>query len=285
MSIQPFDPILYKDRQRRLWDSVATGWEKWWPVQEEMLQCVSDRLVELAGILPGYLVLDVGTGIGEPAISAGRRVGSGGYVVATDQSTQMLAVAQKRADALGLENLEFREMDAERINFPDGSFDSILSRFSLMFLPALFSFLAKTRRMLAPGGKFAASVWGAASKVPMASMAFDLAREMFHLPPPPSEAPSLFGLAGGVLEHALSHSGFTDVHAEELTCTLKLPSAETLVQFLRDVNVPLVAMLGNLSTEQQAEYWQSLAIAAQAYTAPDGSIHLPNTVICAVGRR
>jgi len=284
MSIQSFDPNLYKDRQRRLWDSVADGWEKWWPAQEEMLQCVSDRLVDLAGILPGHLVLDVGTGIGEPAITAGRRVGPAGYVVATDQSRQMLAVAQKRADTYGLENLEFREMDAERIKFPDGSFDSILSRFSLMFLPALFSFLTKTRRMLAPGGRFAASVWGVASKVPMASLAFDLAREMFHLPPPPAEAPSLFGLAGGALERALSHSGFTDVHAEEMTCTLKLSSAETLVQFLRDVNVPLVAMLENQSAGQQAEYWQALATAAQAYTAQDGSINLPNTVICAVGR-
>ncbi len=284
MSIQSFDPSLYKDRQRRLWDSVAVGWEKWWPVQEEMLQCVSDRLVELAGILPGHLVLDVGTGIGEPAITAGRRVGPVGYVVATDQSPQMLAVAQKRADILGLENLEFREMDAERINFPDGSFDSILSRFSLMFLPALFNFLTKTRQMLAPGGKFATSVWGVASKVPMASLAFDLAREMFHLPSPPAEAPSLFGLAGGVLERALSHSGFTDVHAEEMTCTLKLSSAEALVQFLRDVNVPLVAMLENQSVGQQAEYWQALATATQAYAAPDGSINLPNTVICAVGR-
>jgi enediyne biosynthesis protein CalE5 len=285
MDIRPFDPIQYKDRQRQLWDSVAVGWETWWPVQEEMLQCVSDRLLDMAGILQGHLILDVGTGIGEPAITAGRRAGSAGYVVATDQSPQMLAIAQKRADALGLKNLEFRVMDAERIDFPEGSFDSILSRFSLMFLPGLFTFLAKIRRMLAPGGKFAASVWGTAPQVPMASIAFDLAREMFHVPPPPAEAPSLFCLAGGILERALSHSGFTDVHAEELTCTLMLPSAKALVQFLRDVNVPLVSMLANQTDEQQAGYWHALETAAQTYATTDGSIQLPNAVICVVGQR
>src|SRR5438093_7500299 len=121
MSTQAFDPIQYKAGQRQLWDTVASGWKKWWPTQEQAAQPVSDRLVELAEIRPGYQVLDVGTGIGEPALTAAQHVGAAGHVVATDQAPQMLVIAQEHAVALGVQNVEFREMDAEALDFPDRS--------------------------------------------------------------------------------------------------------------------------------------------------------------------
>ena len=130
MSTQAFDPIQYKAGQRQLWDTVAPGWKKWWTTQEQAAQPVSDRLVALAEIRPGQRVLDVGTGIGEPALTAAHRVGTAGHVVATDQAPQMLAIAQERALVLGVQNVEFRDMDAEALDFPDGSFDAILSRFA-----------------------------------------------------------------------------------------------------------------------------------------------------------
>lgn len=285
MSTQSFDPVQYKAGQRQLWDKVAAGWKRWWPTQERAVQHVSDRLVDLAEIRPGYRVLDIGTGIGEPAITAARRVGPAGYVLATDQAPQMLAIAQERATALGLQNLEFREMDAEAIDFPESSFDAILARFSLMFLPDLAAALARIRRMLVPNGKFATAVWDVAPKVPFASLAFDLAQRMFQLPPPPAGTPSVFGLAEGILEKALAQASFADVHAKALTCTWELPSAVAFTQFVWDVNAPLVGMLANQPAEGQAEYWQALAAAVQEYATADGSVRIPGTAICVVGQR
>jgi ubiquinone/menaquinone biosynthesis C-methylase UbiE len=166
MSTPSFDPGQYKAGQRQLWDTVASGWKKWWPTQEQAAQPVSDRLVELAEIRSGHRVLDVGTGIGEPALTAAQRVGAAGHVVATDQALQMLAVGQERALALGVQNVEFRDMDAEALDFPGRGFDAILSRFSLMFLPDLATALARIWRMLRPKGKFATAVWDVAPKVP-----------------------------------------------------------------------------------------------------------------------
>src|ERR687884_1827124 len=105
-----FDPNQFKIAQREGWDSVAKGWKEWWEAIEKGAQKLSQRLIELAEIKPGQRVLDIATGIGEPSITAARKLaGSGnnidgtGYVLATDVSTQMLTIAKQRAATLGLQ--------------------------------------------------------------------------------------------------------------------------------------------------------------------------------------
>src|SRR5690242_18095187 len=94
-----------KQNQRQSWDNVALGWQKWSKVFENGAQTVSDKLIELADIKPNSKVLDIATGIGEPAITAANRIGnsSGGYVLATDLSPQMLSIAKNRAKSLNLD--------------------------------------------------------------------------------------------------------------------------------------------------------------------------------------
>src|SRR5918911_4185056 len=69
-----FDSEQFKTEQRQRWDSVAEGWKEWWQTVEVAAQKVSDRLVELAQIKPGQKVLDIATGIGEPAVTAAKRL-------------------------------------------------------------------------------------------------------------------------------------------------------------------------------------------------------------------
>lgn len=78
-----FDPEQFKQAQRQAWGRTAGGIKTWWPVLEEGYQKLSDKLVELAGVRPGSKVLDVATGIGEPAVTAARRVEPNGKVLAT----------------------------------------------------------------------------------------------------------------------------------------------------------------------------------------------------------
>ena len=125
MNTGPTDTEHDEDRQRQEWDRVAAGWEKWWRTIEDGAQHINDRLLELAEVAPGKRVLDIATGIGEPAVSAAIRVGSAGRVVATDISKQMLDIAWTRASTAGLTNVEFLQADAERLDFPDHSFDAI----------------------------------------------------------------------------------------------------------------------------------------------------------------
>ncbi len=131
------NPDEFKINQRQSWDSVASGWQKWWKTIEISAQKVSNRLVELAEIKAGQRVLDIATGIGEPAITAGKIVGKKGHVTATDISPQMLAIGKERARSLGLQDIvEFVQNDAENLKLgTNETFDAILCRWGLMFLP------------------------------------------------------------------------------------------------------------------------------------------------------
>jgi ubiquinone/menaquinone biosynthesis C-methylase UbiE len=124
--------------------------------------------MELADIQPGQRVLDVATGGGEPAVTAAHRVGSSGHVIATDLSPQMVALGRERVAELELHNIDFREMDAEAPDLPEQSFDVILSRFGLMFLPNLQVALQRLHQLLVPDGRLVAAVWGPPQKVPFA---------------------------------------------------------------------------------------------------------------------
>ena len=139
---------------------MANNWQKWWKTIERGAEKVSRRLIELAEVKPGSRVPDSATGIGEPAITAANRVGSNGHVLATDISPQMLSVAKQRAISLGLQNvIEFKEGDIETIDLPSSTFDAVLCRWGLMFLPDLKAGLSNIYQSLKPSGHFGAAVW------------------------------------------------------------------------------------------------------------------------------
>ena len=112
---QVFNSEDFKAQQRQIWDNAAAGWPAWWPTFERGAQKVSDKIVELSEIKSGDKVLDIATGIGEPAVTAARKVMPNGKVVATDISLQMLAIARTRAKSLGLDAImEFLEKAMQR---------------------------------------------------------------------------------------------------------------------------------------------------------------------------
>jgi ubiquinone/menaquinone biosynthesis C-methylase UbiE len=84
------DSKQYKEAERQKWDNVANGWKKWWNTIERGAGKLSKRLMELAEIKPGSRVLDIATGIGEPAITAANKIGKTGHILATDISRDVI---------------------------------------------------------------------------------------------------------------------------------------------------------------------------------------------------
>lgn len=283
MKTRPTDAAHHKDRQRQQWDRVAAGWEKWWHTIENGAHHVSDRLVRLAEITPGQRVLDIATGIGEPALSAAGRVGSAGRVVATDISKQMLDIARIRASTSGLTNIEFLEADAECLDFPDRSFDAILCRWGITSLPDHSNLLVKIKRMLTPNGSFATSVWDEASRLPLTSIAITVAQKMFHSAPPRPEPPPQ--VREDALESVMIRAGFTDVRAEKLTVTLEFASTEAFTEYLVDVSPVVAASLSGQPPKRQMEYQHRLAQEFRRYAAGDEMFRIQNVSICVVGRK
>lgn len=129
------EPTEFRSGQRNQWNTAASGWKKWSPMIDKGAAVVSERLVELAGIKDGDRVLDVACGYGEPALTAARRVGANGQVVATDISAEMLAYGRERAAAAGLEHVRLIESEAAALDLDGESFDAALSRWGIIFEP------------------------------------------------------------------------------------------------------------------------------------------------------
>src|SRR5215469_4283300 len=181
------DPAVFKAELREQWSNVAQGWRRRWAAFEQGAQPLSDRMMNLAHVAPGQRVLDVATGIGEPAMTAARQVGPSGSVVAIDQAPQMLAVARERMQAAGIQTVEFIEGDAEAVTLPLDSFDAVVCRWGLAFFHNPVGTLARLRNSLVPGGWLAVAVWGEPSQVPIISLPFSVfSRELSQPPSPPS---------------------------------------------------------------------------------------------------
>ena len=146
MANQP-DPEDRKSRLKEVFKALAPTYDAL-----AFLQDTARRLIELADISEGNRVLDIATGTGIVALDCARIVGAGGRVVGIDLSSDMLAVARKKSAAAGLTNLEFREGDAEKLDFPDASFEAVLCASSLFFIPDMLGVLKEARRVLAQNG-------------------------------------------------------------------------------------------------------------------------------------
>src|SRR6476646_8042755 len=118
MEPKAIDPVDFREAQHRHWDSAAVGWQEWSEFNDRADRHISERLVELAGVQGGSRGRDVAAGYGEPALTAARKAGQKGRVVATDISAEMLAFGRERAAAAGLDNIEFMESDASSLDFP-----------------------------------------------------------------------------------------------------------------------------------------------------------------------
>jgi len=118
MSTQPdqqFDPLKYKETTTEQWQTAAEPWHRWGPTLEEWLGQATEVMLEMAEVGPGVRVLDVAAGGGGQTIAAAKRVGSVGYVLATDISSNILEFASAGAQEEGLTNVETRVVDGEEL--------------------------------------------------------------------------------------------------------------------------------------------------------------------------
>src|ERR1700730_16338084 len=125
-----------RNRQRQYWNAISPGWKKWDPFIMEWFRPVGEKLLEMASLEDGFLVLDIATGSGEPGLSAAKWIGKG-RVIGVDSSEDMLAIAREKAQNLGMRNYETRLLESAALPFPADHFDAVTCRFGVMFFPDL----------------------------------------------------------------------------------------------------------------------------------------------------
>ncbi len=247
--------------------------------------------MELAKVAPGNRVLDLATGIGEPAATAARKVGPSGRVVATDQSVEMLAFARERSAALGLHNLEFIEADAESpptesLSIGEGGFDAVLCRWGLMFLPDFEAALRRVHQSLKSGGWFATAVWGSAVEVPMLSIGNDEVRALAALPAPAPDSLGPLRFADpAIVEQALGKIGFRQLRTERVPVNFEFASSEQFVEFREQVSATFRAMLASKPADLQDRIRAAIRNAAARYAGPGGVVRMSNLSICVAAQK
>ena len=135
------------------WRSVSDGWRKNDAQLRENADLVTQRMLDLAGLVADHSVLDIASGTGEPAIPAAHRVGESGRVIDIDLVDEMLAIARDKAQAQQLQNLEFHTVDGSGMPFDAASFDAVTCRWGLMFMPEPQTILQEIHHVLNESGQ------------------------------------------------------------------------------------------------------------------------------------
>jgi ubiquinone/menaquinone biosynthesis C-methylase UbiE len=117
---------------------------------------LTEHLGEMLNLQPGDLVLDVASGIGTSAIFLAERFGC--QVVGVDFSGQIVEQANAKAAEAGINHLvQFKQGDAERLPFEDGSFDALICECAFCTFPTKAQAAAEFARVLRPGGRIGLS--------------------------------------------------------------------------------------------------------------------------------
>jgi SAM-dependent methyltransferase len=209
-------------------DSVA-AWARWADPLAELADRLNQPLLDAAGVGAGgadEVVLDLAAGVGEPALSAARRLGPAGRVIGVDLVPGMAAVAASRARAGGAGRVAFLAADMAALPLAAAAVDRVTCRFGLMFVARPEAALAEVHRVLRPGGRAAFMVWGPKAD----NLLFEVLEAVVDevLGPPVAaggDLRSLFRFAGtGSLAGLLAAAGFVGVTEQALMPVRKVPA-------------------------------------------------------------
>jgi len=247
----------FRDNLHKEWtgDKTVAAWRKWHAQIAEFTRGATEAILESAHLRPGMRVLDLASGVGDPALSIASEVAPSGRVTATDLGPGMISLAEELARKKGFANIEFREASAESLPFTDESYDVLTCRFGIMFFPDLPRALRECLRVLKPGGRVVFVAWGKKEQPFFTTTAGIILKHVPVPPPPPDpDAPSLFMFGErDRLRRALSAAGFSNVHEEDRIISGRwLSSAEEYWEQFTEVAAPFRPFLEQLTPEQHA---------------------------------
>ncbi len=270
-------------RQRAMWRRGAAGWGRRQAELREKTAPLTAAMVDALAPQAGHRLLELAAGPGETGFVAAQRIGPNGSLLSTDQSPEMIAVARRRAEELGLANVAFAEVDAQRLELAPNSFDGVLCRFGYMLMADPDEALRRTHAVLRDGGRLVMATWDAPDQnLWMAAPVVQLvSRGAMELPPPGS--PSPFAMPDpAALEARLLGAGFSSARAEKFGFSQTYPSLDEYWAETIDMAAPIAAILSELDTDARTAVREGAREMLAPFTAPDGSMTVPANTVLAV---
>ncbi len=213
------EPALQRRVQRYGWDKASSFYESFWQAQ---LKPAQDLLLEMAAIQKGERILDVACGTGLVSFRALEQA-PGGYLLGTDISEKMVALATSVATQKGETRARFERMDAEDLAvLTTESFDVALCALGLMYMPFPLKALQEMHRALTPGGRAVIAVWGERRLCGWADIFEIVDRHVSS-----EVCPMFFNLGNpGALEINLRQAGFSHLVIHRIQTTLHYKDAK-----------------------------------------------------------
>jgi ubiquinone/menaquinone biosynthesis C-methylase UbiE len=231
---------------------MAPGWDERHAYFEEVARPVTERMLELLEPSRGDAILDLAAGTGVAGFSAAPLVGPTGRVIVSDFAGAMVDVASRRAKELGLDNVECRVLEAERLDLPDGSVDGVLCRWGYMLMADAAAAIRETRRVLREGGRVVCAVFAGPDQNPWAALPSRVLQDRGHLPPPEAGAPGILALADrDRLRRLFSEAGFARPAIEEIGFAFRFAGFDDYWEFLNRAAGAIALVLGRLGEDER----------------------------------
>jgi SAM-dependent methyltransferase len=263
-------------------EAIAPTWERRRADIEEVATPVREWMLRELRPKEGDTVLELAAGVGDTGFEAAEIIGDSGLLITSDLSPAMLDAARRRGAELGLANVDYRILDAERIELDTDSVDGVLCRFGYMLLPDPAVAFAETRRVLRSGGRVALAVWGSLEQNPFFAIIGISLVQRGHIPPPEAPpAPGPFSMASAErLEGLLHGAGFAEVRTEEVPGRFVAPDVDEYLSLIADTAGPIALALRGLAEPDRAALKADVERSLRPFAAERG-YELPCVALCA----
>jgi ubiquinone/menaquinone biosynthesis C-methylase UbiE len=259
METSPPDTLSFKEAER-------TGWSDKAPVYDDFAGRITagavGPLLDSVGLRPDMTFLDICCGTGNLAAEAARH---GADVTAIDFAGPMVAEARRRFPGIA-----FAHGDAEKLDFPDRSFDAAACAFGLLHLADPDRGLAEAHRVLRPGGRYAFTVWkgppdheffrlvGDAIAAYGAPVALPPAPPMFRFADPPEA------------KRGMEAAGFRGIAVTELPLTWKIDGPRDVLAYVEKCTMRIAMVLDRQTPETRRRIHDAILDGAAAFRRGDG---------------
>src|SRR4051794_8919711 len=264
----------YRQQSLASWDAMAPGWKKRRDWLRENTGLVNEWVVAKGDPQPGQTWLDVAGGPGDLTMAIAERVGEDGRVIYTDFAPDMVEVA--RAHGEGRANIEYRVLDAERMDLADDSVDGVGCRYGYMLMADPAAALGETRRVLRDGGWLAFAVWSTPDRNLWAAIPGMTLVQRGHVPPPDPTAPGIFALAlPERIRELVTGAGFAAPESEEIAFAFHYADDDDLWDALVSLAGPLARVVNALPDDERAATRAAILENVATFRDDDGSYTVP----------
>ena len=265
------------NESRTRWGSAAGGWEALGDAMRRATMPVATWMLDAIKPQPGHTVLELAAGLGDTGFLAAELIQPGGTLISSDFSPEMLSAAQRRAEALGITNVRFRQIDAALpLDIEAASLDGVLCRWGFMLLDDPEAALRETRRVLRAGGRLALAAWtGPEDNRWSAAIGSALVERGLLAPVPPGE-PGQFawGREGIVAEH-LEAAGFVEHEVTTIDFRQRFESVAGWWGAMTKLSMRTANAVAGLDAATRDDILAELAEVTKPWTAADGSVAIP----------